>query len=254
VTTQEMIQDKMTSQNKADAEALSYEIREITADRTADLAMVSAIHMELLPFGPIAALGEQFIRELGYRVHLRDGSLSVALCEVAGQPAGFVAYTSQSVGFHRSSLRKHFFRAACVLLNSILRDPSILRRLGPALHMVRSRSNEDTSYSGPLGEIVTIAVRPHFLSSEIVERLGCRLSEELLVHAVRSLCRDGVTKLRGIIDADNRAPLIFYRRLGARLEPYEDSQRPQMQMWLDDLPAFLASRSAAAKAGSRARG
>lgn len=249
-----MIQYKVTSQDKEDAEALSYEIREVSADQTADLATVSALHMKLLPFGPIAGLGEQFVRELGYRVHLRDGSLHVALCEVAGEPAGFVAYTSQSVRFHRSSLQKHFFRAAWVLLRSILRDPSTLRRLGPALHMVRSRSGENISYSDPLGEIVTIAIRPHFVRPEIVQRLGRRLSEELLSHAVRSLCRDGVSKVRAIIDADNRAALIFYRQLGARLEPYEDSRRPQMQVWLDNVSAFLAGRSVAARGDVRARG
>lgn len=242
----------MTPQDKAEPQALSYEIREIGADRAADLAKVAALHMELLAFGPVAGLGERFIRELGYGAHLRDGTLRVALCEVAGEPAGFIAYTSRSVQFHRSSLRKHFLRAAWVIFVSILRDPSMIRRLGPAIHFVRTRSGENGGYADPLGEIVSIAVRPRFLRPEIAERLGCRLSEELLVHAARSLHREGVASLRGIIDSDNRAPLLFYRQLGARIEPYEDSVRPQMQVWLDDLPAFLAKRQRPAAGTSTA--
>jgi len=241
------------TQEHATPETLSPVLREISADCAADLAKISALHIELLSFGPIAGLGERFIREVGYGVHMRDGTLRVALCEVQGEPAGFIAYTDRSVGFHRKSLRDHFIRAGWIVFVSILRDPSVLLRLIPALRVVASRRSEQRVYSDPLGEIVSIAVRPKFLDPPIADQLDCRLSEELIVHAARSLAAMGVKTMRGLVDADNKAPLFLYKFIGARLERYEQGGEPQMQFWFDDLPAFLAERSpATAKADSPA--
>ena len=232
------------TQDESEAEKLSYELRELGPDCRSDLAKVAALHMELLWFGPIAGLGEYFIREIGYGVHLRDGTLQVFLCEVGDEPAGFIAYTDRSVSFHRKSLASHFLRTVCALLASILKDPSVLKRLMPAVRMMLSRRGEQSRYQDPLGEVVAIAVRPEFLEAPIVERLGCRLSEELLVHAAVALHDQGHARMRGIVDADNKAPLFFYRMLGARLEPYQQGGKPQVQFWFDDLAAFLAERPA----------
>ena len=65
-------------------------LREIEAGG-ADLRTVSAMHMELLDFGPMAGLGEPFIRKACYGMHMRDGTLRCALCELDGDPVGFVA-------------------------------------------------------------------------------------------------------------------------------------------------------------------
>ena len=71
------------------------------------LATIGRLHMELLHFGPMAHLGELFIREICYGIHLREGVLEATLYEVLGEPAGFVAYTPRSITFHRQGLGKH---------------------------------------------------------------------------------------------------------------------------------------------------
>lgn len=234
-----MVTPMTTTQNIAERETLSSTLREVGAENEADLAKVAALHMELLGFGPVAGLGERFIRDIGYRAPLRDGLLRVILCEVNGEPAGFIAFTDRSGAFHQSSLRQHFFPAARSLLVSILHDPSVLLRLGPALHLVFSRSRDDETHRDPLGEVISIAARPKFASAQISKQLGFRLSEKLVRAAARSLHNSGVASLRGIVDSDNKAPQFFYRRLGAELRPFSGGKRAQTEVWFDDLTVLL---------------
>ncbi|MDJ0927462.1 MAG: GNAT family N-acetyltransferase [Gammaproteobacteria bacterium] len=189
--------------------------------------------MELLDFGPMAALGPRFIREICYALHVKDGTLRVALYTVDDEPAGFVAYTNQSISFHRDSLRRHWPYTIWTLLVSLVQDPRRLIALIRALRTVGSRRSEQELAHDPLGEVVCVAVRPEFLTTKFVRRTGLRISEELIRYAAEKLRHMGVDKMRMIVDDDNRPVLFLYHRLGASFEDYEQAGEPKVHVWFD---------------------
>lgn len=213
-------------------ESGAFVLREIGAEG-ADLRKLSAMHMELLDFGPMAGLGEPFIRQACYGMHMRDGTLRCALCEVDGNPAGFVAYTDRSISFHREGLSKHWLYAGLTLLQSLARDPRRCLALGRALRVVASRRGESQHHSDPLGEIVCIAVKPEYLRPEFVKKHEVRISESLIDHVAEQLRGHGVARMRALVDADNTAALFLYHKLGASFEGYEQAGEPMVEVWFE---------------------
>jgi ribosomal protein S18 acetylase RimI-like enzyme len=211
----------------------AYEIREISANSLPDLDKVAAMHMELLGFGPMAGLGNEFVREICYAALMREQVLDTAIAEFDREAAGFVAYTRVSLEFHRSGLSKHWMRAGWYVMRSLLRDPRRLPRLVRAIRVLLSRRAELAPLAEPLGEIVCVAVRPRFLAAQFVRKYGLRISEDLIRHAASELRSAGVRRMRMLVDADNRPVLMLYHRLGARFEPYEQAGKPQVQVWFD---------------------
>ena len=207
-------------------------IREIAHD-SADLRKVSAMHMQLLDWGPMAGLGETFVRKACYAMHMRDGTLQCALYEVEGEPAGFVAYTDRSVGFHREGLRKHWMYAGLSLAESLLEDPRRSLALVRALRVVASRRGEADEHSDPLGEIVCLAVKPEYLKPDFIRKRGIHVSEELIRYAGRRLRVRGVTRMRAHTDAFNKAVLFLYHRLGATFAPFVQAGESMIAVWFD---------------------
>ena len=137
---------------------MSVRLREIDPAVAADVAAVTGLHLTLLGHGPIARLGEPFLRRFCYTTLLAEGLMRVALVEVDGRAAGFAAYTSQSISFHRMAVRRHAARVAWLVAVSVLRDPRRLARVGKALWLMRSRRAEHDLAEDPLGEVVAIGV------------------------------------------------------------------------------------------------
>jgi len=181
----------------------------------------------------MAGLGELFVREICYGVHLRDGLMRVALYEIEGIAAGFIAYTSHSIMFHREGLRNHWLYAAWILSISILRDPRRLLHLLKALRVVLSRRRERELGKDPFGECVCIAVLPEYLTQRFVRRTGLRVSRDLVAHASSYLRQKGIKRMRMMVDGWNTPALLFYHGLGAQFEPYEQAEEPMIQVWLD---------------------
>lgn len=213
------------------------EISTIDPDQEAELECIAELHMELLDYGPMAGLGLRFIRDVGYKIHTTDGLLQVALCRVAGEAAGFVAYTAQSISFHRQSLQSHFLRVCWTLALSILESPSRLVKLIRALKVVRSRRREKYRGNDPLGEIVAIAVRRKFLGSEFVDDQNRRISVALVAFAQRQLEAQGVKQMRMLVDSDNKSALMLYHLLGARMQAYEQAGEPMVEVWFELNPS-----------------
>lgn len=208
-------------------------LREIDPAHSGDLEAVAELHMELLPFGPMAQLGRRFIREVCYRVQIEDGLLRVVLAEVAGRPAGFVAFTDRSITFHRLSLRRHWLRVAWTLTGALLEKPRRFGRFIRAVRVVLRRRGELRGGRDPLGEVVCIAARPEYLGRSFVARAGTRLSEDLVERALAELRTTGVDKVRMLVDEGNKAPLFLYHRLGGRIEKYRRGVVPTVQVWFD---------------------
>jgi len=206
-------------------------IREIMAGDVADLDAVARMHLELLDFGPMSALGLRFVRDICYQMLLADGVLRLALYEVHGRPAGFVAYTSRSVRFHRVSLNKHWPRVGLAAARAIAHDPRRIKGLLRSLRVVRSRREHQER--DPLGEVVVLAAKPEFLHPRFARRSGVRVSEELEKYALDRLRGLGVSRVRMIVDVDNKPALLLHHRLGGRFERSELGGAPQLQVWFD---------------------
>ena len=211
-----------------------HSLREISCNDSESMNTVADLHIELLGFGPMAALGRRFIRDACYANNMMGGQLNVALYEIDGEPAGFVAYTDRSISFHRTSLKAHWFRTGVTLLISLLQDPRRIVALFKALSVLSSRRAETGVLgSDPMGEVVCVAVRPQFLRNEYLLADGSRPSVALIAYAARQLASVGVEEMRMLVDADNKAVLFLYKALGANFEPYEQAGVPTVQVWFD---------------------
>ena len=200
------------------------------------------MHMELLDFGPMAALGKRFIREICYARQMATGVLRCAIYEVDGAPAGFVAYTARSITFHRESLRRHWLGVGWELTCAILSKPGRLLRLWRAVGVVGSRRDEQSRASDPLGEVVCLAVKPEFLTAKFIRATGLRVSEDLIRYAAGYLRRSGVSDLRMLVDDDNKSALFLYHRLGARFRNCVQGGTPTVEVSFDLESGQLAAQ------------
>jgi ribosomal protein S18 acetylase RimI-like enzyme len=212
---------------------VGHRLREVDPADPQDVAAVARLHLVLLGHGPMARLGELFLRRFCYTVLVRDGLLRAALFEVGGRPAGFVAYTSRSITFHRRAIRRHAAYVAWLIALSVLRDPRLLPRLLKAVRLMFSRRAELRLGQDPLGEVLAIGVLPEYRTPQFVQRTALRIGEELIAHVVAYCQRVGVERMRMVVEAHNKPALLFYHRLGGRFEPYEHAGEPMIQVWLD---------------------
>lgn len=211
-----------------------HRIREISFTDRNEMNRVADLHIELLGFGPMAGLGRRFIKDACYANNMRDGQLKVAIYEIDGVTGGFVAYTDRSISFHRTSLKKHWFRTAITLLVSLVEDPRRIAALVRALAVLRSRRGEHQVVGqDPMGEVVCVAVQPAFLGAEYKLDNGLRPGASLIAYAANRLKKEGVDEMRMLVDADNKAVLFLYRTLGAKFENYEQAGEPMVQVWFD---------------------
>jgi len=208
-------------------------LREIDS-ATQDVASITGLHLELLGHGPMARLGELFLRRFCYGVLLRDGLMRAALFEVDGRPAGFVAYTSRSITFHREAIRRHWAYVAWLIALSVVRDPRLVAHLLKAARLMFSRRAELDLGRDPLGEVLAIGVLPEYRTPEFVHRTGLRVGEELIAHVMSYFRSVGVDRARMVVEAHNKPALLFYHRLGGRgFDPYEHAGEPMVQVWFD---------------------
>lgn len=199
-------------------------IRTLTPEDPA-LRAVAELHEELIGFGPLAALGAEFLRTVCYRAPMRSGLLSVALAEVDGEPAGFVAWTADSQRFHAEALRSHLPVAAVQAALALLRDPRRLRAVPRILRVMRSRVG-DGEDRGAYGEVIGIGVRPRFAAPAFRRRSKRWLSRDLVTHAAGVLHAAGRTRLRMFVAAENTGTLLLYQALGATSERLEHGGEP----------------------------
>lgn len=208
-------------------------IREIDPAHRQDVAAITGLHLRLLGHGPMARLGELFLRRFCYAVLLRDGLMRAALFEVDGRPAGFVVYTSRSITFHREAIRRHWAYVACLVALSVVREPRLVVRLLKAVRLMFSRRAELKLGRDPLGEVLAIGVLPEYRAPEFVRGTALRIGEELIAHVVSHFSRVGVDRMRMVVEAHNKPALLFYHRLGGRFEPYEHAGEPMVHVWFD---------------------
>jgi ribosomal protein S18 acetylase RimI-like enzyme len=187
-----------------------------------------------MDFGPMARLGELFIRKFCYTVLVRNGLMRAVLYEVDGNPAGLLAYTDRSITFHRYAMRNHWINVSYILLLSVLKDPRVLIHLVRAFRVILSRRGESGLVGeDPLAEVIALAVKPEYRTARFVREAGRKISEELIEYAASRFREAGFDRMRMIVDVDNKPTLMFYHGLGAKFEPYEQGGKPSIHAWLD---------------------
>ena len=212
------------------------------------MALIGAMHVELLHFGPFASLGETFVREVCYRKEAEEGVLQIAIANVDGEPAGFVAYTSLPFEFHNSIMQRQWLYAGWMAGMALLRKPRRLLGLPRILRTIGARVRDSRRPDETLGEIVCVAVRPEFLTADVSRRIGERVPETLLRYAARDLFQNyDVTRMRMIVDAENKHALFMYHALGARFEKlvWAGEDKTDVYFDLDANARILASERAA---------
>jgi len=212
---------------------MTHKIRDIDPNSKKDLSTVTQLHLELLPFGPMAQLGELFLRRFCYTVLLRESLMRAAICEVDGYPVGFIAYTTRSITFHRTAISGHLGHVAFLATLSVIRDPHVALRLPKAVRLMFSRRSEKALAKDPLAEVLAIGVLPEYRKPTFIRRTGLRISRELVAHAGSYFRNTGLKRMRMIIDVDNKPTILFYHGLGGRFEPYEQAGQPSVHVWLD---------------------
>ena len=192
--------------------------RTIEWNDTDGLQIIADLHLELLNFGPFAQLGRDFIRDIAYKVNMKEGLMTTELCEFNGSPVGFVAYVSDSINFHRKSVAKYFPTISVALFRSILQEPSRFFKLFRIAKLMIARKSEVPEDDCQLGEVICVAAKPEFLTHEFIKKYKHKISKTLIEHAVNNLKQKDVSKVRMIVDEDNKAPLFLYHSMGARIE------------------------------------
>jgi len=198
-------------------------IREVDADDSRTIGHVARLHIELLGFGPLAAFGPRLVREFGYRLPMKNGLLELAVYEAEGDIGGFVAYTADPDALHSTAVGRSWPRLTVLMLASLIESPRRLHDLARAVRIWRSRAPEPEGGTRGLGEIAAIAARPEYVGIQFVRQHKLRVSEVLLDHAIAAFRRQKLTRLRGLLHADNPAPQLMYGRRGARFRHFEQA-------------------------------
>jgi ribosomal protein S18 acetylase RimI-like enzyme len=207
------------AQTPAATESVEHRIRQVSATDQEGIARTTALHMDLLNFGPMAQFGDTFIRRIGYEIPLRDNLLHVAVAEVEGQPAGFIAYTDEAHRFHSAMFRDHFIEAGWLMGLSLLQQPKRVMNLPRAVKVVLSRDDLPKDVEAIDAEVICFGVQPDYLTPAFVRRTGLKIGVMLLDHAFAHFRAQGHKRVRMIVDADNRRALLFYHTLGATFTP-----------------------------------
>jgi ribosomal protein S18 acetylase RimI-like enzyme len=200
-------------------------IRRVASFDEAALGAVGRLHTELIPFGPLAALGPDFLRVVAYRAPVRDGLLQVALAEVDGVPAGFAAWTADSERFHGQAVRRHLVLAGTQALLAMVRDPRRLGAVPRILRVLRSRVDDGEDRDG-YGELIGLGVLPEYASAKFRKRTGRWISRDLVAHAADDLLAARKEKLRVYVAAENTRTLMLYQFLGGSFERVEHGGEP----------------------------
>lgn len=197
------------------------------------IAAITDLHLRLLSWGPMAGLGRLFLRKFCYTLLVRDGLMEAALFEVNGVPAGFVAYTTRSLTFHREAIRRHFAAAVLLLAGSVLSNPAVLARMVKGARLLFSRQAEQSAGDAPPAEVLAIGVLPEYRTAAFVRGTGLRVSRELVMHAAARFREAGLTEMRMVVDAFNTQTLLFYHGMGGRFERYRRAGDPMVQVRFD---------------------
>lgn len=218
----------------AAAETPASRLREVVPSDPQAVAWAARLHRELFAdIGLIAQLGERLLRRFCYSVLVRDGLMSATVFEVNGVPAGLAAYTTDSKALHAAAMSRYPGLVLRETLMSVVLEPRILLGFPGAARLLFERRQERIESGAPVAEMLALGVLPDFRTPEFVRGSGLRIADLLLGHALAHFKRAGFRDARGVVLADNRPAMMFFRMRSARMEPYANAAKPSYQVWFD---------------------
>lgn len=211
-----------------------HRLREVVPSDPQAVAWAARLHRELFrDIGLIAQLGERLLRRFCYTVLVRDGLMNATVFEVNGRPAGLAAYTTDSKALHAAAMSRYAGLVLRETLMSLVLEPRIVLGFPGAARLLFERRQERIDSGAPVAEMLALGVLPEFRSPEFVRSTGLRIGDLLLGQALAHFKRADFREARGVVLAENRPALMFFRMRAARVEPYANAAKPSYQVWFD---------------------
>jgi ribosomal protein S18 acetylase RimI-like enzyme len=188
----------------------TYELRRFGGGVAPDVRDIAALHAELLPRSPLALLGARFREEFYYRELPAAGLIFGAVAYVDAQAAGFVVATDDPDHFLMTAVRRKWPRLLWVLARSLAGEP---RRLAAGWEAARIQLHRmrPSGGGGRQGEILSLGVLPQYRAKSDLQ-----IARDLVRLVLETFQARGVRRVVAVIDADNRASLRFFEKLGFR--------------------------------------
>ncbi len=188
-----------------------------------DIDRVVAVHLASFPEFFLSFLGPRFLTLYYSGVCSAPEGIALVCLNSAGEPAGFVAGTTNPRGFYSRLLKRDWLKFLLASLRAILRKPSIARRIARALsHPSQNPFGEDVA------GLYSIAVLP--------ELQGTGAGKVLARVFLSEACKRGCRKVFLTTDRNgNDSVNAFYKRLGFRIErQFETPEgRGMNEYWID---------------------
>ena len=190
-------------------------IKRLDPKNQTDLENTIRLHTELLPTSPVARLGPIFMRRFYYRKLVEDGLMVCNLYYHMGNPAGFMALTSDSAGFVTRGFRRHWVSALGVLCEMVLMDPG---RIGVIYSVARTLRKRNRYVANEIsGELLSFGVLPEYRSTKFIQQTNKQISLEFFESAKEYFRQIGMPAFGGMVEAKNRATILFYHSLGCQI-------------------------------------
>lgn len=211
--------------------AVEYQLKWLDDSNSRECQQIAELHCRLLPSSPLAALGLRFLSRWYYRALPSMGLAQVLVSRVDDRVVGFIAVTVDADGFMRSAFRAAPLKLAAHLALALLSDPRRILALREAAAISASRHAK--SVGG--GELLSFAVDDSVRGAAFVRTTGIRIAADLMTRAVERLREQGVSRIRSLVDADNKAVRIMYGALGWTLASASVAgwRTPQVEYELD---------------------
>lgn len=218
----------------AGQEVPPHRLREVVPSDPQSVVWAARLHLDLFrDIGFIAQLGERILRRFCYTVLIRDELMKATVFEVDGQPAGLAAYTIDSKALHAAPSTKYLGLVIWETLVSVMLNPRIVAGFPGAIRLLLERRDEQIAGGQPVAEFLALGVLPPYRTPEFVRRTGLRPGDHLLNHALAYFQRAGVREARGVVLADNRPALMYFRMRASRVEAFPNAVKPSYQVWFD---------------------
>jgi ribosomal protein S18 acetylase RimI-like enzyme len=171
----------------------------------ADAATAARLHAGRIDEGFLSRLGPRFLGHL-YRRIARSTSSFLIIAERGGTTAGFVAGATD-VG----ALYKQFLLRDGVVA-SATSAPQLFRAWRRALETLRHGARPSAADSGPVAELLAVAVDTEFR--------GQGVGDQLVDAFLRVTRRRGASVAHVVVGRDNRRAVALYERAGFQLVEY----------------------------------
>ncbi len=185
--------------------------------------MVAKIHQASFPGFFLTSLGPQFLALYYSGICEAPEGIALIFVNPGGEPAGFVAGTTNPRGFYSRLLKRNWLKFSLASVGAILKKPSVIARIARGVsHPSRNPVGDDVA------GLFSIGVLP--------ESQGTGAGK-ILVDAFLSEARSrGCRKVFLTTDRDgNEAVNAFYLKMGFRIERrFETPEgRAMNEYWID---------------------